>query len=131
MNRTWHLITPEYPPEAGGVSDFSSLLTEGLARRGVGIEVWCPTAGDATQLPGIHVHPTLGDFGPSALANTKRWIRRAGLRIIHSDSKGIYLPVPGRQSGLHLPWLEQPKWLMKRFGVHSLVIAEKPIRLGS
>ena len=65
------------------------------------------------------------------LHRTKRWIRRAGLRIIHSDSKGIYLPVPGRQSGLHLPWLEQPKWLMKRFGVHSLVIAEKPIRLGS
>jgi 2-polyprenyl-6-hydroxyphenyl methylase/3-demethylubiquinone-9 3-methyltransferase len=59
------------------------------------------------------------------LPKTRSWVRQAGLKIVETHSCGQYLPFPGRPP-IPLPWLERPYWLMKWFGLHSLVIAEKP-----
>ena len=37
----WHLITCEFPPRFGGVSDYSSQLAAGLRAAGVDLRVWC------------------------------------------------------------------------------------------
>lgn len=60
------------------------------------------------------------------LRRTKRWVRQSGLRVVRYDTTGQYLPFPGRPP-IKLSWLEHPHFLMKHFGLHSLVIAEKPL----
>lgn len=59
----YHLITSEYPPQNGGVSDYSRLLAEGLAACGDEVHVWCPHfAGSLPHDPGVQVHRKLGGF---------------------------------------------------------------------
>lgn len=36
----WHIITGEYPPRPGGVSDYSAIVAAGLARTGRRVRVW-------------------------------------------------------------------------------------------
>ena len=73
----WHLITCEYPPDIGGISDHTAQLAGGLAAAGEEVHVWCPgrpgsadvsrTAGraDVADVPhgGVRVHAVMGAFG--------------------------------------------------------------------
>jgi glycosyltransferase involved in cell wall biosynthesis len=71
---TWHLLTGEYPPSHGGVSDYSRAIAGGLAAAGDSVHVWCPEAG-AT---GIHepndvqVHRIAGTWGAADLHRVDR-----------------------------------------------------------
>ncbi len=38
----WHVITPEFPPQIGGVADYSNLIAEELIRQGETVFVWPP-----------------------------------------------------------------------------------------
>jgi glycosyltransferase involved in cell wall biosynthesis len=84
----WHIITSEYPPQAGGVSDYTCLVAQGLADAGDEVHVWCPGtedtsvvvtdvggtdgAGNETTLaPGVFVHREFGRF-------TRADLRRVG-----------------------------------------------------
>lgn len=60
------------------------------------------------------------------LHKTRRWVRRAGLRIVESDSRGQYIPFP-RRPPIEARFLEHPRFLMRWFGLHSFVLAEKPV----
>jgi hypothetical protein len=60
------------------------------------------------------------------LPKTRRWVRAAGLRIVRSEATGEYLPFPGRPP-IRLGWLEHPRAILRWFGLHSLVVAEKPV----
>ena len=62
----WHIITSEYPPDVGGVSDYTRQVAEGLARMGDEVHVWCPRAGDSSR-QGLHLHPELGSIRPRDL----------------------------------------------------------------
>ena len=42
MTSELHIITPEYPPQPGGVSDYTAQVAEGLAQEGEEVHVWCP-----------------------------------------------------------------------------------------
>ncbi|MCA1593754.1 MAG: glycosyltransferase family 4 protein [Acidobacteria bacterium] len=93
----WHIITSEYPPQAGGVSDYTRVVAEGLADAGDCVHVWCPalrahesdarefeaeagacrtSAGEreATGERVVVVHRDFGGFAPSDL-------RRVGARL--------------------------------------------------
>lgn len=60
----WHLVTCEYPPQLGGVSDYSYLLARELASTGDAVHVWCPGVGKATpQAVGVTVHRRPKRFG--------------------------------------------------------------------
>jgi len=61
-----HLITCEYPPLVGGVSEHSRVLAETAAAAGYDVHVWTGAPGAASE--GVHVRPELGDFSASALA---------------------------------------------------------------
>lgn len=38
----WNIITGEYPPQTGGVSDYTRLVAEGLADAGDDVRIWAP-----------------------------------------------------------------------------------------
>ena len=60
-----HLITCEYPPLMGGVSEHSRVLAETAAAAGYDVQVW--TGGQGATSNGISIRPDLGDFSATAL----------------------------------------------------------------
>lgn len=104
---TWHIITGEYPPQPGGVSDYTRLLAIGLARAGDLVNIWAP-AHDAPQPAdeGITVHRLPGHFGPSALRILDRAIGVAPGRILVQ-----YVPHAFGMKAMNLPFV---LWLYAR-----------------
>src|SRR4051812_20781695 len=69
----WHLIASEYPPQPGGVSDYTHLVAGALAAAGDEVHVWCPSTPGATpESPGVLVHRELGRMGRADLARAGR-----------------------------------------------------------
>jgi len=65
----WHLVTGEYPPQNGGVSDYTRILARELAGAGDRVEVWAPSSSAPDSIEeGIAVHRLPGRLGPRALA---------------------------------------------------------------
>ncbi|MCU1235126.1 MAG: hypothetical protein JWP63_3093 [Candidatus Solibacter sp.] len=65
----WVILTGEYPPMTGGVSDYTRLLARGLAQCGDEVHVWCPACdGAGPRDPGVQVH-RIRSFGPGGLRN--------------------------------------------------------------
>jgi glycosyltransferase involved in cell wall biosynthesis len=59
----WHVITSEYPPQPGGVSDYTRLVASGLGAAGDAVHVWCPpSCGEPPGSPGVTVHREMGRF---------------------------------------------------------------------
>jgi glycosyltransferase involved in cell wall biosynthesis len=63
---TLHLITCEFPPLIGGVSEHSRVLAQTAAARGLDVHVWSPAGG--APIEGVHVHDALGSFADADLA---------------------------------------------------------------
>lgn len=59
------------------------------------------------------------------LPRTCAWVRAAGLRIVHVDSTGHYIPFPGRPP-IEVPALGHPRRLMRWFALHPVIVALKP-----
>jgi len=113
---TWAFITGEYPPQRGGVSDYTQLVAAGLARNGEKVHVWAPQcASGADQEDGVTVHRLPGHYGVRAL------------RQLDSDLKGLgvprrllvqYVPHAFGWKGMNVPfcfWLrsrQEPVWTM-------------------
>ena len=55
----WHIITCEYPPQVGGVSDYTKLLAREMRRAGDEVQVWAPAFASAEE---PNVHRDLGAF---------------------------------------------------------------------
>jgi glycosyltransferase involved in cell wall biosynthesis len=71
--RRWHIITGEYPPQPGGVSDYTGLVARELARAGDEVNVWAPQCTQlAAREAGVRVHRLPGHFGPHSLAALDR-----------------------------------------------------------
>jgi 2-polyprenyl-3-methyl-5-hydroxy-6-metoxy-1,4-benzoquinol methylase len=63
----------------------------------------------------------------TSLLRTSGWVRRNGLMIERTDGDGHYLPFPGRPP-IRMRWSDRPRFIMKWFGLHSLVVAYHPPR---
>jgi glycosyltransferase involved in cell wall biosynthesis len=61
-----HIVTSEYPPQVGGVSDYTRQIAEALARD-VDVHVWCPPVDASRDASAVHIHPEMGRFQPSDL----------------------------------------------------------------
>ncbi len=56
----WHIIG-EYPPQTGGVSDYTYSVATGLAHEGDEVHVWCADcSGQQPETEGVVVHRELG-----------------------------------------------------------------------
>jgi glycosyltransferase involved in cell wall biosynthesis len=72
MIRTFHLLTGEYPPDTGGVGDYTEIVANGLVERGCTVHVWCPAANEASD-GALHIHRLPDVFG----AGSQRTLERA------------------------------------------------------
>ena len=69
----WAIIAGEYPPQVGGVSDYTRLVAAGLARCGDEVDVWAPAcAGETPVDDGVRVHRLPGHYGLMALRKLRR-----------------------------------------------------------
>ncbi len=69
----WCIITCEYPPMVGGVSDHTKLLAERLAESGDVVDVWTPPLGSAPPtVPGVSVHQLPSFFGLDSIRMLRR-----------------------------------------------------------
>ena len=72
---SWHIITCEYPPQPGGVSDYTRLIATELAATGDEVHVWCPAGEQKSEVRSqrsdaaerLVVHRDLGQFSPADL----------------------------------------------------------------
>jgi glycosyltransferase involved in cell wall biosynthesis len=69
--REWHIITCEYPPQIGGVSDYTALLSQALRNEGQPVHVWAPGPEESSSAES-HVHRVLGEFDSASLARAGR-----------------------------------------------------------
>ncbi|HWZ46203.1 MAG TPA: glycosyltransferase family 4 protein [Candidatus Saccharimonadales bacterium] len=66
----WAIITGEYPPQPGGVSDYTRMVARALAAAGDGVHIWTTVGSGETQDdPGVFVHRLRAGFGVSGLAS--------------------------------------------------------------
>jgi glycosyltransferase involved in cell wall biosynthesis len=73
---SWHVLTGEYPPQPGGVSDYTRLVARALARAGERVHVWAPGAREERTEEGVQVHREPGLFTPLGLARLTRALER-------------------------------------------------------
>lgn len=73
----WHIVTGEYPPQPGGVADYSRLVADALSQAGDQVEVWAPRAGFAPeeQSGRVVIHRLPGNFGLRALIALQHRLR--------------------------------------------------------
>ena len=73
----WNIISGEYPPQPGGVSDYTRLVAQGLSRAGDNVSVWSsPADGIEEALDGVRVNRLPDHFGRRGLAILNREFRR-------------------------------------------------------
>ncbi len=117
----WAILTGEYPPQPGGVSDYTHLVATELAAAGDHVSVYAPHTHEPdppqTQ-PLMNVHRLPGCFGPGTLSRLERSLRQQPRpdRILVQ-----YVPHAFGWKGMNLPfamWLSHrarriaPVWVM-------------------
>ncbi len=72
----WEVITGEYPPQRGGVSDYTRQVAHGLLAAGDQVEVWAPPCGEEVEeTETIRVHRLPDRFGARSIAAMQRGLR--------------------------------------------------------
>ncbi|HTL31188.1 MAG TPA: glycosyltransferase, partial [Tepidisphaeraceae bacterium] len=72
MGNQWAILTGEYPPSGGGVSDYTHQIARGLAAAGDVVHVWTPEAeGSGPSDPGVTVHSLPDRYSPRSLARLR------------------------------------------------------------
>jgi glycosyltransferase involved in cell wall biosynthesis len=108
---TWHLLTGEYPPQPGGVADYSWLVASGLAQAGHDVHVWTtePTVnGPTPEAPGVTVHRTCGSWSRPDLT------RLSASLDAHPQPRRLlvqYTPNAWGHKGINIPFC---RWLLLR-----------------
>ncbi len=69
VRHEWHVITGEYPPQPGGVADYTRLIARGLGEAGESVHVWAgPHEQRADEENGVTLHRLPNNFGLKGLA---------------------------------------------------------------
>jgi glycosyltransferase involved in cell wall biosynthesis len=133
----WVLLTGEYPPQPGGVSDYTRLVAQGLADAGDEVFVWAPACAAENRNPKSEIGNTerrdfISDFG-FRISNSPQVHRLPGkfgsrdLEILENSLKRLprpfrllvqYVPHAFGAKGMNVPfcwWLSrrpEPVWVM-------------------
>ncbi len=105
---SWRIITGEYPPDPGGVSDYTRHVAFGLHDANQSVEIW--TAGystDVLQDEQIPIYRMLGDFGHARLVQLERRLNDLPQSVLLVQ----YVPQAFAQRGMNLYFA---KWLAKQ-----------------
>jgi glycosyltransferase involved in cell wall biosynthesis len=118
----WHILTSEYPPDVGGVSDYTRQVAEGLADGGDEVHVWCPHRAGSSVPTRVHVHDELGAIRPADLKRLDR-----GLQEFAAPRRLLVQWVP-HGFGYHSMNVWFCLWLAKRawLGDHVELMVHEP-----
>ena len=108
MNTRWHIVTPELPPDCGGVGDYTVQIAEALARSGDAVSLYVPTATTPRVAPeGLQVVTLADRFGARS--------RRQLSARLDADNHGRllvqYVPAVFGRRGTNVPFC---RWLLAR-----------------
>ncbi len=119
MTQTFHLLTGEYPPQTGGVGDYTRLVADGLVARGAAVHVWCPRAMDSAA-GSLHVHQL-----PDVFGSASRRMLESALRASPGCVVLEYVPNALGARGANVPFC---LWLlhMRRRGCDVRVMFHEP-----
>jgi hypothetical protein len=110
----WHLITGEYPPQPGGVSDYTYLVASGLAAAGDVVHVWCPTCEKScAEVPGVTVHRELGGMRPQDLLHVSRMLDK------YSQPRRLLVQWVPHAFGFRSANLPLSYWVWNRASAHN------------
>jgi glycosyltransferase involved in cell wall biosynthesis len=105
----WMILTGEYPPTSGGVSDYTRLVARALAAAGDKVDIWTPSIGDDGPLdPEVRVHYLPDHFGGRGLAELGR---RFDESDPHVQLLVQYVPHAFGRKAMNLPFC---LWLFRR-----------------
>ncbi len=132
-NSRWAVLTGEYPPQPGGVSDYSRLVAEGLAAVGDEVAVYAPPQGlgPDSAPPGVRVRRLPDRFGLRGL----RWLDRELARDRPDRILLQYVPHAFGLKAMNLPfagWIAvrarwvAPVWVM--FHEVAFPFVRRPLR---
>ena len=119
MNPAVHILTGEYPPECGGVGDYTRLVAGALTTRGFAVHVWCPAVVEAV-MDRVTLHHLPDAFGPGS---------RQRLESALTENPGTlllqYVPNALGARGANLPFC---LWLLRlrRRGADVRVMFHEP-----
>lgn len=68
----WHIIAPEFPPQVGGVADYTHLVAAALTSVGNTVHVWAPGA-NRPRADGVLFHALTGGMSRRSLQMMSRW----------------------------------------------------------
>jgi glycosyltransferase involved in cell wall biosynthesis len=105
----WHLITPEYPPQIGGVGDYTRAVGKELASQGEKVHVWFPeTAAKAPEDAGLELHALRGGYTAAGLEELTRQLDAT------AKPRRLFVQwVPHGYDRRALNW-RFPRWLRRR-----------------
>jgi glycosyltransferase involved in cell wall biosynthesis len=114
-----HILTGEYPPQCGGVGDYTRLVAEALMTRGFAVHVWCPTVATADE-GGVSLHRLPDVFGPGSRTMIESALRTAPGCVLLQ-----YVPNALGARGANLPFC---LWLLRlrRGGADVRVMFHEP-----
>ena len=108
MNARWHIVTPERPPDCGGVGDYTAQVAEALAETGDDVSVYSPPAGRPWTAPaGIEAVILQDRFGRGS-------VRELAARLDRDPSSRLlveYVPSVFGRRGTNVPFC---RWLRSR-----------------
>src|SRR5438067_13527034 len=115
MTRTcWAILTGEYPPARGGVSDYTRQVALALARHGHDVHVFAPPANDPPLAEtAVTVHPLPNHFGMSSIAFLSRSLDQLDRPRILLQ----YVPHAFGMRAMNLPFC---LWLYARSSKHEV-----------
>ena len=98
----WVILTGEYPPQTGGVSDYTRLVAEGLAAVGDEVVVYAPpqSIGPDSAPPGVRVRRLPDRFGLRGL----HWLDRELVRCRPDRVLIQYVPHAFGLKAMNLPF---------------------------
>jgi glycosyltransferase involved in cell wall biosynthesis len=104
----WHVLTGEYPPAPGGVSDYARQLAVALAKHGESVDIWAPrVSGPDPKDQGVTLH-RLESIKPRDLAELGRVIASSSTR----DRLFIqYVPQAFGRRGMNVEFI---RWLVRQ-----------------
>jgi hypothetical protein len=105
----WHMLTGEYPPQPGGISDYTFAVASGLAEGGGEVHLWAPPApGTTPDVPGVTVHRAAGSWSRADLSALDAGLDRfsAPRRLLVQYTPNAFL-----QRGMNVGFC---RWLLRR-----------------
>jgi glycosyltransferase involved in cell wall biosynthesis len=121
--RTWSIITPEYPPQSGGIGDYTELVARRLAARGDRVSVYTRSPPGRLATADVEVVLLPDDFGRAT-----QQLLAAAFRNVEPDAVVLlqYVPQGLRRRGMNVPfcaWLgarPERRFLMLHEALYSV-----------